>query len=178
MEAAEKQKIGKFFAFLKDKEDRDIPLKAQFTFSPESIDWNELGYDVNDLDLIKQTDNIENIVWDKVDQSDFAVLKWVINNTPKKIDPSKIDINTRGIAGMLAKANPDIIDWSKFIIDDFMKAKTAARYGGDEINWDNIDYSNRGAVLGLHKIKPEVIDKSKIDPNAEWASKILGGSDS
>ena len=113
--------IGDMFKFLRDKEDRPIPLQAQFTFTPEDIDWEGLSYDEKDLNLIKNTDNIDKIVWDKVDQSKFDVLKWVIENSSKNIDKSNININEKGIVGLLHKNDrSDIIDWDKYKIDSYV----------------------------------------------------------
>ena len=92
--------IGKLFNFLKDKEDRPIPLKAQFKFTPENIDWEGLAYDQKELNLIKDTDNLENIVWEKVPQ-DTENLKWIIRNSPNNVRMSSIDINDSGMISLL-----------------------------------------------------------------------------
>ena len=107
------QKIGEMFKFLRDNEDRPIPLKAQFKFTPDVIDWEGLAYDIQDLDLIKGSNNEKNIIWDKVPQSDFEVLRWVMNNYPDKINPKKIDINQKGVAGLLAKTKPELLNWDR-----------------------------------------------------------------
>jgi len=156
--------IGEMFKFLRDKEDRPIPLKAMFTFTPEEIKWDELSYDVNDLDLIKDTDNIKNIVWDKVPQSDFNVLRWVIQNDPDKIDRDMIDYNAKGVVGLLAKTNPELVDWSKFKIDSYVKAMQAVRSGKDEVDWSNqLDYNDIPTMKFMAKNAPELVDKSKIE---------------
>lgn len=159
--------IGEFFKFLRDKEDRPIPLQAQFTFTPEDIDWEGLAYNEKDLNLIKDTDNLDNVVWDKVDQSKFDILKWVIQNSKENVDPAKININEKGIVGLLSKERPDLINWDKFKIDSYVKAMNAIRYGEDKVNWDNIDYSDYPTLAILSKKKPEVLDKSKIDMSNE-----------
>jgi len=159
--------IGEMFKFLRDKEGRDIPLKAQFTFTPDDIKWDELAYDVNDLILIKDTDNLENIVWEKVPQSNFETLRWVIQNSPENVDVSKIDVNAKGVVGLLAKDRKDAIDWDKYTIDSYTKAMAALRHGGDDVNWNNIDYSDYPTLYMLNNKKPEVIDKSKVDMSNE-----------
>ena len=92
--------IGKLFNFLKDKEDRPIPLKAQFKFTPENIDWEGLAYDQKELNLIKDTDNLENVVWEKVPQN-TENLKWIIRNSPDNVRMSSIDINDSGMISLL-----------------------------------------------------------------------------
>jgi hypothetical protein len=166
--------IGEFFKFLRDKEERPIPLQAQFTFTPEDIDWEGLAYNEKDLNLIKDTDNIDKIVWDKVDQSKFDILKWVIENSSKNIDKSNININEKGIVGLLHKNNrSDIIDWDKYKIDSYVKAVNAIRFGEDNVNWNNIDYSDYPTLKILSKRKPEVIDKSKVDMSDEKLASIF-----
>jgi len=165
--------IGEMFKFLRDKEDRPIPLRAQFTFTPEDIDWAGLKYNENDLNLIKQTDNIDKIVWDKVDQSDFSTLKWVIQNSPENIDPENIDINAKGILGLIAQKRPELINWDDYKIDSYVKAMGAVRHGGDDVNWNNIDYTSAPTISFLLKRKPEVIDKSKLDMSDERIASLF-----
>lgn len=165
--------IGDFFKFLRDNEDRPIPLQAQFTFTPEDIDWEGLAYDEKDLNLIKDTDNIDKIVWDKVDQSKFDILKWVIQNSKDNVDPAKININEKGIVGLLSKERPDLIDWKNFKIDSYVKAMNAIRYGEDKVEWDNIDYSDYPTLAIISKKKPGVIDKSKVDMSNEKIASLF-----
>ena len=165
--------IGEMFKFLRDKEDRPIPLRAQFTFTPEEIDWAGLKYNENDLNLIKQTDNIDKIAWDKVDQSDFGTLKWVIQNSPDNIDPENIDINAKGILGLIAAKRPELINWDDYMIDSYVKAMGAVRHGGDDVNWNNIDYTSAPTISFILKRKPEVIDKSKLDMSDERIASLF-----
>ena len=174
-----RERIGKFFNFLKDKEKKDIPLQAQFTFTPENISWDELAYNERDLDLIKQTDNIDKIVWDKVDQSNPDTLAWIFDNAPNKFDISKVDPNERKLFGKVVKNAADQVDWDKIKIDAYVKAVFAIRYGGDNVNWNNIDYSDYGTVVYLYKNKPDVLDLSKIDTEnprlADFINKTQNG---
>lgn len=168
-----KELIGSFFKFLDDKEDREIPLRAQFSFTPDSIDWERLPYNLEDLNLIKDTDNIDKIIWDKVKQSDFDVLNWVIQTTPDKVDMNKIDINQSGIIGLLSKQDLDI-PWEKVIIDDYVDAMNAYRYGKDFINWDKqIDYTSATALKFFAMKDPDILDVNKIDASIPGMDKII-----
>ena len=171
---AEKQTIGNFFKFLRDKEDKEIPLRAMFTFTPNDIDWDGLGYSISDLDLIKKTDNLENIAWDKVDQSEFEVLNWVIKNSPENIELDKIDINRKGILALMAKFAPDDIPFDKVKVSGYVEAMNALRYGRDNINWsEQVDYTSFPAVKYLLQTAPEIVDKSKIDSSNEMMASLL-----
>lgn len=168
-----KELIGSFFKFLDDKEDREIPLRAQFSFTPDSIDWERLPYNLEDLNLIKDTDNIDKIIWDKVKQSDFDVLNWVIQTTPDKVDMNKIDINQSGIIGLLSKQDLDI-PWEKVIIDDYVDAMNAYRYGKYFINWDKqIDYTSATALKFFAMKDPDILDVNKIDASIPGMDKII-----
>ncbi len=169
----DKKKIGNFFKFLKDKEDREIPLRAQFSFTPESIDWEGLEYGLDDLNLIKDTDSQENIVWDKVNQSSFDVLNWVVQNSSDNVDMSKIDVNQSGIIGLLSKHDIDI-PWEKVIIDDYVDAMNAYRYGKDFIDWDKqIDYTSATALKFFAMKDPDILDVNKIDASDPKMEKII-----
>jgi len=161
------------YRFLRDKEGIPIPFKAQLAYTPESIDWNGLAYDENDLNLIRDTNNMDKIAWDKVNQSDFGILKWVIQNSPENIDPENIDINAKGILGLIADKRPELINWDDYMIDSYVKAMGAVRHGGDYVNWDNIDYTNAPTISLLLKRKPEVIDKSQLDMNDERIASLF-----
>jgi len=168
--------IGQFFKFLRDKEDREIPLQAQFTYTPDDIDWEGLAYNIKDLNLIKDTDNLDKIIWEKVPQNDFDVLRWVIQNAPEKLDKSKIDYNAKGVVGLLAKTNPDLVDWSNYKIDTYVKAMQAVRSGGDKIDWDRqVDYSSYPTVKYLVKNAPDKIDKSQVDMSDEKFASLFSG---
>ena len=156
--------VGEFFKFLRDKEKKEIPLKAQFAFTPENIDWENLAYDENDLNLIKDTNSMDNIVWDKVPQNTIASLRWIINNAPDKLDASKIDPNAAGVVGLLAKSKPEIINWDGFVVDSYAKAMQGLRAGKDKIDWSTqVDYNNFPTMKFMAKHGPELIDKSKIE---------------
>ena len=157
------QKIGEMFKFLRDNEDRPIPLKAQFKFTPDVIDWEGLAYDIQDLDLIKGSSNEKNIVWDKVPQSDFEVLRWVMNNYPDKINPKKIDINQKGVAGLLAKTKPELLNWDSYTVDTYVKAMQGLRIAKDLIDWENkLDYNDLPTMKFMSQKAPELVDKTKI----------------
>ena len=158
---AEKATIGKF---LRDTEDRQIPLKAQFTFTPGDIDWEDLAYSIEDLNLIKDTKSEENIVWDKVNQSDFDVLNWVMKNSPENLELGNVDINAKGILALLAKHAPDQIPFEKIKISGYVEALQALRHGKDKINWsEQVDYTSFPTVKFLLNKAPELVDLSKID---------------
>ena len=168
-----KELIGSFFKFLENKEDREIRLQAQFTFTPDDINWEGLAYNLTDLNLIKDTDNMSNIVWDKLDQSSFDVLNWVIQNSPDNVDMTKIDINQSGIIGLLAKKDIDI-PWGKVIIDDYVDAMNAYRYGKEFIDWDNqIDYTSATALKFFAFKDPDILDVNKIDASIPGMDKII-----
>ena len=161
---AEKATIGNFFKFLRDKEDREIPLKAQFSFTPDAIDWDGLAYNLNDLNLIKQTDNAKNIVWDKVNQSDFNVLNWVIQNAPDNLDIDKIDINQKGILSRLNKYAPDQIPYERLMVSGYVQAMHALRSAKDKIDWDTqFDYDDPTGVSFMMQNAPELLSLGKID---------------
>ena len=174
MEAKEKELLGSFFNFLKDKEDREVPLRAQFTFTPDSIDWEGLKYDIEDLNLIKNTDSMDNIVWDKVDQSNFEVLNWVIKNAGDNVDLENIDINREGILPLLGKHAADSIPWDKVKINSYSDAMLATRIAKDKINWnEQVDFTQYPTVKFLHMKEPGLIDKSNIDTSDEKFAKLL-----
>ena len=161
---ADKATIGAFFKFLRDKENRAIPLRAQFTFTPDAIDWEDMAYSIEDLNLIKDTNSEENIVWDKVNQSDFEVLNWVIKNSPENIKLDNIDINASGILALLAKHAPDSIPFDRIFIQGYPAAMQGLRHGKDKINWsEQVDYTSFPAVKFLLSKEPELVDVSKID---------------
>lgn len=171
---AEKATIGKFFQFLRDKEDREIPLRAQFTFTPDAIDWEELAYSIEDLNLIKDTKSEENIVWDKVNQSDFDVLNWVMKNSPDNLQLGNVDVNAKGILALLAKHAPEQIPFEKIQIKGYVEALQALRHGKDKINWsEQVDYTSFPAVKFLMQKAPEVVDKSKIDTSDPKFKELL-----
>ena len=95
--------IGNLFTFLKNREDRPIPLKAQFKFTPDQIDWEGLAYNESELDLIKSTDSIENVVWSKV-PTDTSTIKWIIKNSPDNLNLDIVDVNSPGMISALAEA--------------------------------------------------------------------------
>jgi hypothetical protein len=171
---ADKATIGAFFKFLRDKEDRPVPLRAQFTFTPNDIDWEDMAYSIEDLNLIRDTKNEENIVWDKVNQSDFDVLNWVMKNSPENLELGKVDVNAKGILALLAKHAPDQIPFENIKIKGYVEALQALRHGKDKINWsEQVDYTSFPAVKFLLQKAPEVVDVSKIDKSDPKFAELL-----
>ena len=86
-----------------------------------------------------------------------------MNNYPDKINPKKIDINQKGVAGLLAKTKPELLNWDSYTVDTYVKAMQGLRIAKDLIDWENkLDYNDLPTMKFMSQKAPELVDKTKI----------------